>query len=271
MVALLRLLLLLQPGVELLLVEEGGAVDALEHRVAMIAAPVRSTGAEQLDDADLSRRGTVRAEAEVHPVTVPVEGQGPGALGDDVLDDLDLELLALGLKEVDGVGDVHLLADEGDVLGDLLVGLVLDRLELLGGERPVAEEVVVEAALDRRADGDLGPREELLHGARHHVRGIVTDGVQRLGRPRGEDLQLPVLGERPAEVDRVAIEAREDGGLGQARADRLLHEVADADAGRRGLGAAVREGDLDGVRHERPNTYGIHPVRATRLSTSGTT
>jgi len=41
-VALLRLLLLLQPGVEVLLVEEGGAVDALQLRIAVVAAPVRA-------------------------------------------------------------------------------------------------------------------------------------------------------------------------------------------------------------------------------------
>src|SRR5262249_52421241 len=118
-VALLRLLLLLHPGVEILLVEEGRAVDALEHRVAVVAAPVGTAGAEKLDRADLPRRRAVGTEAEVHPVAVAVERQGLGALGDDVPDDLHLELLALGLEELDRVADRDLLADEGEVLGDL--------------------------------------------------------------------------------------------------------------------------------------------------------
>jgi hypothetical protein len=190
-------------------------------------------------------------EAEVDPVAVPVKGQRLGSLGDDVLDDLHLELLALGLEELDRVAGRDLLADEGEVLGDLLVRLLLDLLEVLGSEGLVAEEVVVEAALDRRADGDLRAREEVLHRAGHHVRGVVADRVQGLGSLRGEDLQLSVLGQWPGEVDLVAVEAGEDRRLGQAGADGLLHEVADADAGRGGLGAAVRQGDLDGVRHGR--------------------
>src|SRR5262249_21182313 len=161
-VTLLRLLLLLQPGIEVLLVEEGGAVDALEHRVAVIAPPVGAAGAEQLDDADLPGRGAVGTEAEVHPVTVPVEGQRLRALGADVLDDLHPELLALGPEELDRVGDRDLLTDEGEVLAELLVRLDLDLLQLLRGEGLVAKEVVVEAALDRRADGDLRAGEELL-------------------------------------------------------------------------------------------------------------
>jgi len=43
-VALARFLLLLQPGVEVLLVEEGGSVDALELGLRVIAPPVREIG-----------------------------------------------------------------------------------------------------------------------------------------------------------------------------------------------------------------------------------
>jgi hypothetical protein len=46
--------------------------------------------------------------------------------------------------------------------------------QVVGRERLVAGEVVVEAVLDRRADGDLGAGEQLLHRLGQHVGGVVA-------------------------------------------------------------------------------------------------
>ena len=46
-------------------------------------------------------------------------------------------------------------------------------------ERLVAEEVVIEAVLDHRADGDLRARPQRLHRLGQHVRGVVPDQFQR--------------------------------------------------------------------------------------------
>jgi hypothetical protein len=62
-----------------------------------------------------------------------------------------------------------------------LLHLLLDGLEILGRERPLDVEVVVEAVLDRRADAQLGLGEQLLHGLRHDVRGGVAQDVQAVG------------------------------------------------------------------------------------------
>ena len=59
-VARARLLEHLQVRVELLLRRERRAVDALEHRVALVAAPVRARDARQLHDAEVLR-STARA------------------------------------------------------------------------------------------------------------------------------------------------------------------------------------------------------------------
>ena len=42
-------------------------------------------------------------------------------------------------------------------------------------------EVVVEAVLDRGADGDLRAGEQPLHGVGHHVRGRVADDLEPAG------------------------------------------------------------------------------------------
>ena len=57
----LRLLDAVQVGVEVLLLEEGGAVDALQHLAARVAAPVRAGGVQQLEVLERDGVGDVRA------------------------------------------------------------------------------------------------------------------------------------------------------------------------------------------------------------------
>ena len=65
------------------------------------------------------------------------------------------------------------------VAGDDLAHALFDRREILGRERLVAEEVVVEAVLDHRANGDLRSRPERLHGFGENVRCVVADQFER--------------------------------------------------------------------------------------------
>ena len=241
-IALLGLLALLEPRVEALLVEERGAVDPLQRLVAVVTAPVRRRRAEQLDHADPARRGPVRTFAEVDPVAVAVQREDLGALADDVLDDLDLELLTLGGEQLDRLLRRDLGALEAQVRRDDRVGLGLDAGELVLRERLAAIEVVVEAVLDRRTDRDLGPREQPLHGIGDDVRRVVADGVERLGCLGREDLELGVPVERARQIHERAVRLREHRGLGEAGADRVPHEVADRRARSGLLLAAVGKG-----------------------------
>src|SRR6202165_4364426 len=62
--------------VQVLLREPRRAVDALQHLAALVAAPVRAGGVEQLDVLDLPRTGDVRAAAQVHERSVGIAGAG---------------------------------------------------------------------------------------------------------------------------------------------------------------------------------------------------
>ena len=244
-VALARLLLLVQPGVEILLGEERGAVDPLELGVAVIAAPVRAGDRQELDHADPPGRRAVRAEAEVDPVAVRVQRQRPGALGEDVLDDLQLELLAEPAEQRERLVARDLLAGEREVLLDLLVGRLLDRLEVLGRERLVAREVVVEAVLGGRPDRHLGAGEQPLDDRRDDMRGVVAHQVEPLGVLRREHRERAAVIERLRQVDVGAVVAREQRGLGQPGADLRADEVGDRRAGRHVLVGSVGQGDRD--------------------------
>ena len=155
-----------------------------------------------------------------------VEGHGLGALvADQVLDELHLVVLALAAEALDRRVDGQLGAHERLVGGDVLAHLVLDAREVvLRDRRALGElEVVVEAVLDGRADGDLHARIELHHRRGEHVGGVVADEPERVGVAvaGGDDLQLVALVQRHREVvQAVADHAHAERGLGQAGTDR---------------------------------------------------
>ena len=61
--------------------------------------------------------------------------------------------------------------------------LLLDRREVLGRERALVREVVVEAVLDHRADRHLRVGKQLLHRIGEQVRRRVAEDVEALGDP----------------------------------------------------------------------------------------
>ncbi len=72
-VALLGLLHHREIGLEVVVVRPARPVDALEHLVPAVAAPVGARKLRQLEGlAELARRGQMRAAAEVEPVALPV-------------------------------------------------------------------------------------------------------------------------------------------------------------------------------------------------------
>ncbi len=210
-------------SVEVLLREEGGAVDPGQHLALLVAAPVGAGERAELDRLDPAGRGAVRAAAEVLEGAVAVERDGLDAFArDQVADQLDLVVLALALEDLDRLGDRHVAALEGLVGLDVGAHRRLDLLQVGVGDLDVVGEVevVVEAVLDRRPDRHLGAGVELLHRLGHHVGGVVADQVERLGVAVGEDRDLGPVGKRRREVAQLTVDADRQRGLGQARPDR---------------------------------------------------
>ena len=209
-VARAGLLELVQVLLEVVLGVEGGAVDAGEHLALGVAAPVGARHRQQLERLHALGRRRVRAAAEVGERAVGVEADGLDALvSDEVLDQLDLVVLALALEALERGRHRDVLARERLVGLDVLAHLGLERLEVvLGDGDAVGElEVVVEALADRRADRDLGAGIEVEHGGGQHVRGVVADELDRvpvvaLG---GDDLDALAVVERRREVADPAL------------------------------------------------------------------
>ena len=143
-VALLRLLAPPQEAIELLLRLPDRAVDPLERRARLVAAPVGAGHREQLERPDPAGRRDVRPLAQVderavlvdrgrrHRRAVPL---GPGG---EVVEDLDLERLAALGEERPALGRRQLATDERMVGGDALGHPRLDRGQVVGRQRPRA-------------------------------------------------------------------------------------------------------------------------------------
>src|SRR6185295_7782268 len=95
MVALLGFLEAMQIGGQVLVVEPGGAVDALEHLVARVSAPIGAGDLHELEALELAGGWHVRTAAQVEPLALPI--QADRFAGRDAGDDLGLVLLAHAL------------------------------------------------------------------------------------------------------------------------------------------------------------------------------
>ena len=240
MVALLGLLDACQIRLEVLVGEPRGAVDALQHRASRVAAPVRARDLRELERPDPARVGHVRSAAQVGEVALRVDRDGL-ALG-QVLD--ELALVRLALESVPRLEPVQLPALERLRLGHDLAHAALDGGDVLGRERPLDVEVVVEAVLDGGSDGELRHREEVLDRLGHHVGGGVPQHAESVIALLGDDLDRRSVGHDVVEIDQLAVDLAGDRGLRQARPDRG-RDVEDGRTFGNGLRAAVRQGHLD--------------------------
>ena len=140
-----------------------------------------------------------------------------------VLDQLSLVFLALRLEEGDGLLAVDHPALEPGAAADNVAHLRLDGGEVVRRERLIAGEIVVEAVLDRRADGHLGAGIQILHRLGQHMGGVVTDHLQRLGVAAGDEHDGRVAVDRGGEIDRLAVQLHRQGRPGETGTDRGCH------------------------------------------------
>ncbi len=161
----------------------------------------------------------MRAAAEVEPFALLVDLEVL-ALGNRI-DQLDLEVLAALPEEVLGLLAAPEFLRERRVLLHDLVHPLLDLGEIVGMERVLLGEVVIEAVLDHGADRDLRLRPQRLHRLRHDVRGVVPDELERFRVRAGDEFDLGVSGDRVGEVGKLAVEAHGHRALSQRGRDRL--------------------------------------------------
>ena len=164
MVALFRFFKVVQVLVQIGLLEECRAVQALQLLALGIAAPVSACQLHHLEGADLARRGNVGARAQIHEVAVTVDGD---LLVGQIVDMLKLEAL-VGENLLRLLNGYH-FAHKGLVALHDLRHLLLDGREIVGRDVLGQLEIVEVAVVGSRAKGNLGTREQLLHRLSHDM------------------------------------------------------------------------------------------------------
>src|ERR671910_3021422 len=157
----------LQPpevSLELLLRRPGRTVDAGEHRVLLVAAPVGPCYVLQLEGAEPARTRDVRAAAKIEEISLFVDRDLT------VFQALDyLRFVVVIYIEVLGLGLGDLLALYREIPGDDLAHPLLDARQILVREASRYLDVVEEAVLYRRTRGSVSARIEFHDGLRHSV------------------------------------------------------------------------------------------------------
>ena len=175
---------------------KGRAVDPLQHLAALVAAPIGPGYAQELEVFDLSGAEHVRPPTQIDELAVFVKGQGLAffQVGEDFLfvgsvGDHFFRFLA---RNIDSLELVVLLDDP--------LHLAFDLFQVFGRKRLGHVEVVVEAVVNGRADGQLRVREEAQHGLRQHVRhAVAVDPGGLVGIP-GNEFDFRFAGEMGMEV-----------------------------------------------------------------------
>ncbi len=176
MIALLRLLEIVQVLLELVLSEEGRGIDALQHLPLHIPTPIGSGRVQQLEVLEVRRIGHVRPAAQIDERPVGVGGKDlVGAL--EVGETLQLERIIH--EQCPGVLQRHFRANEGVLLEYHLPHLGFEGRKVLGRERLLDLEVVIEAIVNGRTESDLRIGAQAPHGRRENMRSGVTQHGQR--------------------------------------------------------------------------------------------
>ena len=187
-VALDGLLALFEVGVQLFLLRESDAVDALEHLAVRVAAPVGGVAGGQLDAVALDAAGGIHvgAGAQVNELALLVEGD-VGILR-QVVDQLDLIGLLLLLHILDGFLAGQLEALQLQLLLADLAHLRLDLRQVVGGKGERRIQIVVKAVVDAGADGQLHLGVQALHRLGQNVGAGVPVGLAVLFIFKGVDV-----------------------------------------------------------------------------------
>jgi len=247
-----------QIGLQVFFAGPGGAVDALQHLVAVVAAPVGPGHLHELEVLELAGAGHMRAAAQVFKGALAVQAQG--FVARDAGDDLGLVVLALGLEVRHRCVAPEQAALDFFVFGSEFEHFVLDCRQVFGCERAFVGKVVIKTVLDHRADGHLRIGEQFLDRVGQQVGGGVADQLQPLWVFGGDDGQRGVALDPVRGIHQHTIHLAPERGLGQAGTDGSSHVGHRDRAGKWAL-RTVGEGDIEHEQVQKNETrLGAAPI-----------
>ncbi len=216
-IALLRFLYTGQVLLELLFVGPGRAVNALQHFVARVPAPVGTRHLGQFEGLQLASAGHMRAAAQISPGALGVQRNFFACR--QAFDNLYLVVFAHVAKFFYGFFPTHHDSLDRQIQRREFFHPLLDLFQILGREIVSGGKIVVKTVLDYRADGDLHTRKQLLRRHCQQMGGGVTNdlkpGIILVCDDRNRGIVLYHMGG----IHLPAIYHCAQRGLGQARTD----------------------------------------------------
>lgn len=144
----------------------------------------------------------MRSGAQIHKFALTVKAQFI-ALGGVLLH--QLQFIGLVLHQLPGLGWLQLKPLDGKVFLDNFFHLPLQLGQVVGGKGSGSVKIIVKAAVNGRADGQLDSRIEPLYRLGQNVRGRVPKGLFSLFVLKSEDGQGAVAGNRGTQIHRFSV------------------------------------------------------------------
>ena len=191
MVTLASLLLLLQVGFHFSLIIEGRAIHALKHLVLFAAAPIRAGKGGKLEGLDLAGGGQVRAGAQIHKVALTIEGNR--RILRQIVDQLYLVGFVLFLHQGNSLCTGQFKAFNAVVALDDVGHFLFYFAQEIVGKGLLSVEIVVEAVIDSRADGQLDIGAQLLNGLGQHMGSRVAQHALGIVVRKGQKFHFAVM------------------------------------------------------------------------------
>ena len=221
---------------------EGDAINPAELAVLRIGAPVSAGGSGELEGLDHREIHQVGASAEVGELALAVEGNVV-ALGGVLLNELDFIGLAPVLHELSGVGGGEGETLDGGLFLDDLLHLGFQGSQILRSEGLFHVKIVVEAAVDGRADGELCPRKKTLHGLGQQMGGGVPEGLFAVLVIEGQDFEGTVPVDDGAQILDLSVNPAGAGGAVKAHA-QVFADIGCGNGSLIAFDAAVFQGNV---------------------------
>ena len=199
----------------------GRTVDALQHFVLAVAAPVGTRHLHELKDLEFAGRRHVRSAAEIDEVALTVKRNH--FTRRNRFDDFRLIVFAHILEELHGGVAIHFAAFDRNVLLHEFMHTRFNRRQIFRREGTFELEVVIETVFNRRSDRHLSRREQFLHGLCHEVRRRMANDFKPFGILAGDDGHRSVSGERMGQIHELTVYFPRESRLRKPRTDRLRH------------------------------------------------
>ena len=147
----------------------------------------------------------MRSAAKIHVRPLPIQRNRRFL---KIRDEFHLVRVVSAFEEFDRVRPRHFDAVNRQAILHDALHLFLDRGETLLGYGRREPHIVIEAVLDARSNAEARPREEVLDGLRHQMRGRVPNYIESLFRFGEDRLQNAFAGDDALKINRLSIQFR---------------------------------------------------------------